>query len=62
MRTPMLPLVDIVRSSWLLADKTIDTALASITDGFDFYGRDLVSDSGHGLMIGEPGTHSRTQV
>jgi hypothetical protein len=53
MRTPMLPLVDIVRSSWLLADKSVDTALATITDVFDFYGRDLVADSGHALMIGE---------
>ena len=39
MRTPMLPLVDIVRSSWLLADKSIDTPLATITNVFDFYGR-----------------------
>ena len=51
MRTPMLPLVDIVRSSWLLADKSVDTALTTITDVFDFYGRDLVADSGHTLMI-----------
>jgi hypothetical protein len=53
MRTPMLPLVDIVRGYWLLADKSVDTALASITDVFDLYGRDLVSDSGHALMTGE---------
>ncbi len=51
MRTPMLPLVDIVRSSWLLADKSIDTAFATITDVFNFYGRDLAADSGHTLMI-----------
>jgi hypothetical protein len=55
MRTPMLPLVDIVRSSWLLADKSIDTALTTITDVFDFYGRYLVTDSGHALIIGETG-------
>jgi hypothetical protein len=53
MRTLMLPLVDIVRSSWFLADKSVDTSLTTITDVFDFYGRDLVSNSGHGLMIGE---------
>jgi hypothetical protein len=53
MRTPMLPLVDIVRSSWFLADRPIDTALTTITDVFDFYGGDLVADSGHTLMIGE---------
>jgi hypothetical protein len=53
MRTFMLPLVDIVRSSWLFADKSVDTLLATITDVFDFYGRDLVADSGHSLMIKE---------
>jgi len=53
MRTPMLPLVDIVRSSWLLADEPVDTAFTTITDVFDFYGRDLAADSGHALMIGE---------
>ena len=53
MRTPMLPLVDIVGSSGLLADKTVDTALATITDVFYFYGGDLVADLGHALMIGE---------
>jgi hypothetical protein len=55
MRTPMLPLVDIVRRSWLLADKTIDTPLTPITDVFNFYGRNLMSDSGHTLMVGETG-------
>ena len=55
MRTPVLPLVDIVRSSRLLADKSIDTSLTTITDVFDFYGRDLVADSGHALMIWETG-------
>ena len=53
MRTSMLPLVDIVRSSGLLDDKYVDTALTPITDVFDFSGRDLAADSGHGLMIGE---------
>ena len=53
MRTSMLPLVDIVRSRWLLADKSVDTPFTTITDVFDFYGRDIVSDLGHGLMIGE---------
>ena len=51
MRTPMLPLVDIVRRSGLLADKTVDTALTSITDIFDFDGRDLATNSGHNLML-----------
>jgi hypothetical protein len=54
----MLPLEDIVRGSWLLADKTIDTPLTTITtitNVFDFYGSDLVADSGHALMIGETG-------
>jgi hypothetical protein len=51
MRTSMLPLVDIVRSSWLLADKSIDTTLTAITDVFDFYGRDLSADSGHALKF-----------
>ena len=55
MRTPMLPLVDIVRSSGLLADKTVDTALTSITDIFDFNGRDLATNSGHDLIIEETG-------
>ena len=53
MRTSMLPLVDIVRSSGLLADKTVDTALTTITGVFDFNGGYLASDSGHALMIGE---------
>jgi hypothetical protein len=55
MRTSMLPLVDVVRSDWLLADKPIETTLASIANIFDFYSRDLVADSGHTLMIGETG-------
>ena len=53
MSTPMLPLVDIVSCDWLLADKSINTALTTLTDVFDFYGRDLAADSGHGLMIRE---------
>ncbi len=53
MRTAMLPLVDVVRSDRLLADKSVDTALATITDVFYFYGQDLSADSWHGLMIGE---------
>jgi hypothetical protein len=55
MRTSMLPLVDIVRSNGLLADKSVDTALTTITDVLYFYGRDLAADSGHALMIGETG-------
>ena len=55
MRTPMLPLVDIVSCDWLLADKSINTALTTITDVFDFYGRDLAADSGHDLIIEETG-------
>ena len=55
MRTPVLPLVDIVRSSGLLADKSVDTALAAITDEFDFYSRDLATNSGHDLIIEETG-------
>ena len=55
MRTPMLPLVDIVRSIWLLADKVVNTALTTIADILDFYSRDLVADSGHTLMIRETG-------
>ena len=51
----MLPLVDIVRSSGLLADKTVDTVLTSITDVFNFYGRDLAAISGHDLIIEETG-------
>jgi hypothetical protein len=53
MRTAMPPLVDVVRSSRLLADKAVDTALAAITDVFDFHGRDLAAYSGRALMIGE---------
>ena len=53
MRTPVLPLVDIVRSSGFLADKAVDTALAPITDVFYFYGRDVSSDLGHAPMIRE---------
>ena len=55
MRTSMLPLVDIVRSSGLLADKSVDTALTSITDVFDFNGRDLAANSRHALIIEETG-------
>jgi hypothetical protein len=55
MRTAMLPLVDIVRSDRLLADKSVDTTFTSIADKFDFYGRDLSADSGHALMIRETG-------
>ena len=55
MRTSMLPLVDIVRSSRLLADKSINTALTTITDVFDFNGRDLATNSGHDLIIEETG-------
>ena len=51
MRTSMLPLVDVAGSSRLLADKSVDTTLASITDVLDFYGRDIAADSGHALMI-----------
>jgi hypothetical protein len=50
MRTSMLPLVNIVRSDGFLADETVDAALTSITDVFDFYSRDLVTNSGHPLM------------
>ena len=53
MRTSMLPLVNIVRSDGFLADKTVDTSLTTITDVFDFYGRDLATDSRHPLMICE---------
>ena len=62
MCTPVLPLVYVVRGFWFLADQAIDAALATITDVLDFYSRDLVADSGHGLMIEETGTHSRTQI
>jgi hypothetical protein len=55
MRTSMLPLVDVVRGSRLLADQAIDTALSKIADVFDFYGRDLSANSGYALMIGETG-------
>jgi hypothetical protein len=55
MRTAMLPLVDIVGGDGLLADESVDTAFATITDVFDLYGRDLMADSGHVLMIGETG-------
>jgi hypothetical protein len=53
MRTSMLPLVDIVRSSGFLADKAVDTALTPIADVFNFYSKDLAVDSGHALMIRE---------
>jgi hypothetical protein len=55
MRTAMLPLVDVVGCNGPLADKPVDTALTSITNVFDFYGRDLAADSGHTLMIRETG-------
>jgi hypothetical protein len=51
----MLSLVDIVSSDRLLADKPVATAFASIADVFDFYSRELVANSGHALMISEPG-------
>jgi hypothetical protein len=56
MRTAMPPLVDVVGGDGLLADETVDTVLAPITDVFDFHGGDLVTDSGHAPMIGETGT------
>jgi hypothetical protein len=43
----------LVGTGWLLADESVDTPLTTITDVFDFYGRDLSADSGHTLMIGE---------
>ena len=52
MRTSMLPLVDIVSCDWLLADKSVYTALTTITDVLDFYGRDLVADLGHASRFG----------
>ena len=55
MSTAMLPLVDVVCSSWLLADKSIKTAFTTITDVFVFYGRDLAANSGHDLIIEETG-------
>jgi hypothetical protein len=55
MRTSMLPLVDIVCSDRLLADKSVDTSFASIANILDFYGRDLATDSGHAPIIGETG-------
>jgi hypothetical protein len=53
MGTTMPPLVDVVGGDRLLADQAVDTALAPITDVFDFHGGDIVTDSGHALMIGE---------
>ena len=44
MRTSMLPLVDVVRSDRLLADKAVDASLTTITDVFDFYSRDLAAE------------------
>ena len=55
MSTAMLPLVDVVCSSWLLADKSINAALTTITDVLDFYSRDLATNSGHDLIIEETG-------
>ena len=55
MGTSILQLVDIVRSSGLLADKSINTTLTTITDVFDFYSRDLAANSGHDLIIEETG-------
>jgi hypothetical protein len=43
----------LVGTGWLLADESVDTPLTTITDVFDFYGRDLAADSRHALMIGE---------
>ena len=47
MCTPVLPLVDVVRCNWFLADKPVDTSFASITDVFDFYSRDFAADARH---------------
>ena len=55
MRTPMLPLVNVVRGNRLLAGKPVDTSFAPITDILDFYSRDLAAESGHALMIRETG-------
>ena len=36
MRTSMLPLVDVARGNWFLADKAVDITLTPITGVFDF--------------------------
>ena len=53
MRTPMLPLVDIVRGDRSLGNQPVDTSLTAITNVLDFHGRDILSDAGHILMIRE---------
>jgi hypothetical protein len=55
MGTTMPPLVDVVGGDRLLADQAVDTALAPITDVFDFHCGDIVTDSGRARMIGETG-------
>ena len=61
----MLPVVDVVRGSRLLANQAIYTPLTAITDVFDFYSRDLAANSGHPLMICKTGSalnHSKPDI
>ncbi len=55
MRTSMLPLVNVAGGDRTLTNKPINTLLASITDVFDFYSRNLATNSGHALIIEETG-------
>ncbi len=54
-RTTMLPLVDVAGGNWSLTDEPVDTLFASITNVFDFYSRNLATNSGHALIIEETG-------
>ena len=51
----MVPLEDIVRCYWLLANEPVDTPFTPITNVFDYYSRDLATDSGHNPIIEETG-------
>ena len=53
MRTPMLPLVDVVRGDRSLTNQPVDTPFAPITNVLDFSGGDISADAGHILMIRE---------
>ena len=53
--TTMLPLVNVAGGDWSFTNEPVYTLFASITKAFDFYSRDISTDSGHVLIIEESG-------
>jgi hypothetical protein len=51
----MLPLVNVAGSDWSFTNEPVNSLFASITNVFDFYSRNLATNSGHVLIIEETG-------